>query len=59
LRRGFWEIEREGGGARLTGRARHWSEDAVRQHREMGFEGGWGIMADQLKDLCEEAKAEA
>jgi hypothetical protein len=25
----------------------------------MGFEGGWGIMADQLKDLCEEAKAEA
>jgi uncharacterized protein YndB with AHSA1/START domain len=56
---GFWEIEPEGDGTRFTGRARHWSEDAVRQHREMGFEGGWGIMADKLKDLCEEAKAEA
>jgi uncharacterized protein YndB with AHSA1/START domain len=56
---GFWEIEpeeRDGlGGTRFTGRARHWSEDAVKQHREMGFEAGWGAMADQLQALCEGA----
>lgn len=51
---GIWEIEPEGNGTRYTARARHWSEEAARQHEEMGFTEGWGACADQLKALCEE-----
>lgn len=54
---GIFEIEPENGGTRYTARARHWTEEAVKQHREMGFEQGWGICADQLKALCEEKGA--
>ncbi|MCH8686688.1 SRPBCC family protein [Pedomonas mirosovicensis] len=54
---GIWEIEPEGDSTRYTARARHWTEEAMRQHQEMGFEAGWGICADQLKALCEEAVA--
>lgn len=50
---GFWEIEPDGDGTRFTGRARHWTDEAVERHEEMGFEGGWGVMADQLQALCE------
>ena len=35
--------------------ARHWDAEAKKQHEEMGFSTGWGIMADQLAALCEEA----
>lgn len=52
---GIWEIAPEGDGTRYTARARHWTEEARRQHAEMGFEQGWGICADQLKALCEGA----
>lgn len=50
---GFWEIEPEGSGTRYTARARHWTDEALEQHRAMGFEAGWGACADQLKALCE------
>lgn len=50
---GFWEIEPEGEGTRYTARARHWTEEAKKQHEEMGFTEGWGICADQLKAICE------
>lgn len=50
---GIWEIMPESDGTRYTARARHWSEDACRQHEEMGFTEGWGICADQLATLCE------
>ncbi len=50
---GFWEIEPEGSGTRYTARARHWTDEARKQHEEMGFADGWGACADQLKDLCE------
>ena len=50
---GLWEIAAEGGGTRYTGRARHWSAESMAHHKEMGFAEGWGIMADQLKALCE------
>jgi len=50
---GIWEIEPEGDGTRYTARARHWTEDARKQHEEMGFEQGWGACADQLAELCE------
>ena len=50
---GIWEIEPEGTGTRYTARARHWTEEAMKQHEEMGFEEGWGACADQLKALAE------
>ena len=50
---GIWEIAAEGCGTRYTGRARHWSSESMAHHKEMGFDEGWGIMADQLKALCE------
>lgn len=50
---GIWEIAPEGDGTRYTASARHWTEETMRQHAEMGFEEGWGACADQLKALCE------
>ncbi len=50
---GIWEIEPEGAGTRYTARARHWAEEARKQHEAMGFEQGWGACAAQLKALCE------
>ena len=50
---GIWEIAAEGEGTRYTATARHWSEETCNQHREMGFEEGWGACADQLQALCE------
>ncbi len=50
---GIWEIEPEGSGTRYTGRARHWTAETMAHHNEMGFDEGWGTMADQLKALCE------
>lgn len=52
---GIWEIEPEGSGTRYTARARHWTEEARKQHEEMGFEQGWNACADQLQALCEQA----
>lgn len=50
---GIWGVEPEGDGTRYTAIARHWTEAAMVQHRDMGFEQGWGACADQLKALCE------
>lgn len=50
---GIWEIEPEGTGTRYTARARHWTEEAMKNHAEMGFEAGWGACADQLQALAE------
>ena len=50
---GIWEIAPEGSGTRYTGRARHWTSETMAHHKEMGFDEGWGIMADQFKELCE------
>ena len=51
---GIWEIAPEGSGTRFTGRARHWTDEALEQHTQMGFESGWGAAVDQLQALCEE-----
>ena len=50
---GGWEIAPEGDGTRFTGWARHWTDEAQKQHEEMGFIPGWGAVAEQLKALCE------
>jgi uncharacterized protein YndB with AHSA1/START domain len=50
---GIWEIEPDGEGTRYTARARHWTEDAMREHETMGFVEGWTACADQLAAICE------
>lgn len=50
---GIFEIEADGDGTLYRACARHWTEEAMKQHAEMGFEKGWGAVADQLKALCE------
>jgi uncharacterized protein YndB with AHSA1/START domain len=50
---GVFEIEPEGDGTRYRATARHWTAEAMEKHREMGFEDGWGAVADQLAALAE------
>ena len=45
-------FEPEGSGTRYTARVLHWSEEAMKQHEEMGFHEGWGKAADQLEALA-------
>lgn len=54
---GIWEIAPEGAGTRYTATARHWTEEARRQHDEMGFTDGWNACAEQLAALCEKETA--
>lgn len=46
-------LEDEGDGTLYTARARHWSEEAARQHEKMGFHDGWGLCATQLETLAQ------
>lgn len=50
---GIWEIAPEGEGTRYTATARHWTEETMNQHAEMGFVDGWNACAAQLKALSE------
>ena len=50
---GVFEVESDGSGTRYRASARHWTREAMEQHRAMGFEVGWGMAADQLKALAE------
>lgn len=56
---GFFEFADEGGKTRYTAGARHWSEEALKQHEAMGFVDGWGKVAEQLAELAEAEKVEA
>jgi uncharacterized protein YndB with AHSA1/START domain len=51
---GVFEVHPDGDGTLYRASARHWTRDAMEQHREMGFEVGWGAAADQLKAIAEE-----
>lgn len=42
----------EGNGTRYVAVARHWTAEARDRHARMGFEEGWGIVADQLEALA-------
>jgi uncharacterized protein YndB with AHSA1/START domain len=46
-------FEAEGAGTRYTARVRHWNEETLKRHEEMGFHEGWGICAAQLAELAE------
>ena len=39
------------GRTKATYIVRHWTEEARKQHEEMGFYQGWGQCADQLNEL--------
>ena len=39
----------EGRKTRYRAVARHWSEEDMKMHQQMGFEEGWGIVATQLE----------
>lgn len=41
-------MEEVAGGTRYYAEASHWSKEDMEQHAAMGFEVGWGIVADQL-----------
>jgi uncharacterized protein YndB with AHSA1/START domain len=40
------------GKTHYVARAMHWSEEALREHEQMGFHHGWGKAADQLEILA-------
>jgi uncharacterized protein YndB with AHSA1/START domain len=42
----------EQGKTRYVATVRHWNADALKQHEQMGFQQGWGIVADQLEALA-------
>lgn len=48
------EFEPDGGGrTRYRASARHWTKEAREQHEQMGFQQGWGKVAEQLAELAE------
>jgi uncharacterized protein YndB with AHSA1/START domain len=49
---GIWEFTPEGDRTHYRGSARHWSAEAYEQHKAMGFEQGWGAVADQLEAVA-------
>lgn len=51
-------FEPEGDGTRYTAQARHWDDKAMQTHRDMGFEQGWGAVADQLGEVAERLTAQ-
>lgn len=54
---GIFEIEPDGAGTSYRASARHWTAEAMEEHRAMGFEQGWGAVADQLADLAQAVDA--
>ncbi|WP_420137228.1 SRPBCC domain-containing protein [Sphingomonas sp.] len=50
---GFFDLTDLGNGRTgYRAGARHWDADALECHRAMGFEQGWGIVADQLEAVA-------
>ena len=54
---GTFEIAPDGDGTHYRASARHWTAEAVEEHRAMGFEAGWTAVADQLAALAEKVDA--
>jgi len=50
---GVVEFEDLGDGTtRYTATARHWSVEDRKTHEQMGFQEGWGIVADQMAEVA-------
>jgi len=54
---GGWEIAPEGTGTRYRAWSRHWDEETMKRHDEMGFVDGWQACADQLAEIAEREAA--
>ena len=54
---GFFEFDAQGDKTLYTGKARHWTEEAYRQHEAMGFVDGWGKVAEQLEEVAKRVVA--
>jgi len=53
---GTFALAPDGSGTRYRASARHWTQADMEQHRAMGFDAGWGAVADQLAALAESQK---
>jgi len=49
---GYFEFTDLGDKTGYRAGARHWTREAMEQHRAMGFEEGWGICAGQLEQVA-------
>jgi uncharacterized protein YndB with AHSA1/START domain len=49
---GFMEFTAQGGKTHYRAGARHWTAEAMEQHKAMGFEAGWGVVAAQLEEVA-------
>jgi len=49
---GVVTFDDEGGKTRYTAKALHWTEEDHKAHEAMGFEQGWGMVADQMAALA-------
>jgi uncharacterized protein YndB with AHSA1/START domain len=50
---GVFTFDEDGDGATLyRAAARHWDEETAKMHAEMGFEGGWAMVAQQLEAVA-------
>ena len=50
---GIFDFADDGaGGTHYRAAARHWDEAAMHRHAEMGFDDGWGAVADQLLEVA-------
>lgn len=56
---GSFEFEPQGDKTLFRGRARHWTEEARQQHEAMGFEQGWGVMAEQWEAVAKRIAVDA
>jgi uncharacterized protein YndB with AHSA1/START domain len=54
---GLFELTPEDEGTHYRASARHWDEESMKRHEEMGFTGGWAAVADQLAELAEASHA--
>ena len=50
---GSFDLTPDGDGTRYRAAARHWTAEAMEQHRAMGFTDGWTAVAAQLAALAE------
>lgn len=50
---GIIELTPQGSGTHYSATSRHWSTEAMEQHRKMGFHEGWSAVAEQLAQLAQ------
>lgn len=49
---GFMEFTPQGDKTHYRAGARHWTAEALEQHKAMGFEAGWSTVAEQLEAVA-------